>query len=565
MSAIQVLKCGITDLPVEALVNEANESLMEGGRVCSEIYTKAGRLFLRDACKKIGHCDTGSAVVTSGYGLDAGYIIHAVGPIWRGGNHGEPRLLYSAYQKSMRLAMQLDCHSIGFPLLSTGNFGYPVEEAWHVAVQAVVDFLHSVPDYDMTVLFAVFDEEVRYIGEVTAKAYISSTQVQGALELIPGQEEDGSPAAPAAPPEEPQTIDPSVLEDGSVLLDLKKAYLEDDSEENLYALLSCLRDSEVVVPVSSDAEGVVAPDILQGPDRNLYFPVFSQEAQIPEDYDESSTGVRLPMLRCIRLAHESQGTSGLVLDAFTDVLMLPFELADLIPRIPSRLEHPAEAEAPADNRDKAAAEEPAAAEPASEEEPEKEADRSRTAKAGKKKARDAYNAGGTMPSGPMVFFWKDGKNERYNFLSQWYSCMFTVEGVEYNCMEQYMMAKKALVFHDIIAYHQIMAAADPQKIKELGRNIRPFNNDVWIACREEIVYNGNLAKFRQNPVLLEKLLETGGSVLAEASPFDRIWGIGLSASDPAARDSSRWRGQNLLGKALMEVRATLAEENGSLD
>jgi ribA/ribD-fused uncharacterized protein len=143
--------------------------------------------------------------------------------------------------------------------------------------------------------------------------------------------------------------------------------------------------------------------------------------------------------------------------------------------------------------------------------------------------------------------------------------MFTVEGVEYNCMEQYMMAKKALVFHDIIAYHQIMAAADPQKIKELGRNIRPFNNDVWIACREEIVYNGNLAKFRQNPVLLEKLLETGGSVLAEASPFDRIWGIGLSASDPSARDSSRWRGQNLLGKALMEVRATLAEENGSLD
>ena len=580
MSAIQVLKCGITDLPVEALVNEANESLMEGGRVCSEIYTKAGRLFLRDACKKIGHCDTGSAVVTSGYGLDAGYIIHAVGPIWRGGNHGEPRLLYSAYQKSMRLAMQLDCHSIGFPLLSTGNFGYPVEEAWHVAVQAVVDFLHSVPDYDMTVLFAVFDEEVRYIGEVTAKAYISSTQVQGALELIPGQEEDGSPAAPAAPPEEPQTIDPSVLEDGSVLLDLKKAYLEDDSEENLYALLSCLRDSEVVVPVSSDAEGVVAPDILQGPDRNLYFPVFSQEAQIPEDYDESSTGVRLPMLRCIRLAHESQGTSGLVLDAFTDVLMLPFELADLIPRIPSRLEHPAEAVAPADDRDKAAAEEPAAAEPAPEEEPavpvqaeepvrpaapEKEADRSRTVKAGKKKARDAYNAGGTMPSGPMVFFWKDGKNERYNFLSQWYSCMFTVEGVEYNCMEQYMMAKKALVFHDIIAYHQIMAAADPQKIKELGRNIRPFYNDVWIACREEIVYNGNLAKFRQNPVLLEKLLETGSSVLAEASPFDRIWGIGLSASDPAARDSSRWRGQNLLGKALMEVRATLAEENGSLD
>ncbi len=327
MSTIQVLKCGITDLPVEALVNEANESLMEGGRVCSEIYTKAGRLFLRDACKKIGHCDTGSAVVTSGYGLDADYIIHAVGPIWRGGNHGEPRLLYSAYQKSMRLAMQMGCHSIGFPLLSTGNFGYPVEEAWHVAVQAVVDFLHSVAEYDMTVLFAVFDDEVRYIGEVTAKAYISSTQAQGALELVPGQDEDGSPAAPAAPPEEPNTIDPAVLEDGSVLLDLKKAYLEDDSEENLYALLSCLRDSEVVVPVSSDAEGVVAPDILQGPDRNLYFPVFSQEAQIPEDYDESSSGVRLPMLRCIRLAHESQGTTGLVLDAFTDVLMLPFELA----------------------------------------------------------------------------------------------------------------------------------------------------------------------------------------------------------------------------------------------
>lgn len=140
--------------------------------------------------------------------------------------------------------------------------------------------------------------------------------------------------------------------------------------------------------------------------------------------------------------------------------------------------------------------------------------------------------------------------------SQFYPCTFVDEdGVHYSCAEQFMMAEKARVFGDEGTRAKILAAETPQDMKALGRYVSPFREDTWAAHRERVVAHGNLLKFRQNEALCAVLLGTGGATLAEAAANDRMWGIGLDAR--AARAGQGWRGTNLLGKALMEVRAAL--------
>lgn len=154
----------------------------------------------------------------------------------------------------------------------------------------------------------------------------------------------------------------------------------------------------------------------------------------------------------------------------------------------------------------------------------------------------------------FVLFWRET-----SWPSQWFACSFQdTQGNVYGCCEQYMMAEKARLFGDAECLAQILAEPHPAKQKALGRAVRGFDDAVWCAHREDIVYNGNLLKFSQNDDLRQLLLETGARRIAEASPTDRIWGIGLGASDPAARDERQWRGANLLGNALERVRATLA-------
>lgn len=155
MSTITIRKISITDLDTDAIVNAANEDLWAGGGVCGAIFRAAGHEKLEEACDEIGHCDTGSAVITPGFDLKARYIIHAVGPIWYGGGRGEPGLLYGAYRKSLELALENGCSSIGFPLISSGIYGYPKEKAWRVAIGACRDFLRA---NDMDVTFAVLDD-----------------------------------------------------------------------------------------------------------------------------------------------------------------------------------------------------------------------------------------------------------------------------------------------------------------------------------------------------------------------------------------------------------------------
>ncbi|MEU1370332.1 NADAR family protein [Streptomyces sp. NPDC005803] len=145
-------------------------------------------------------------------------------------------------------------------------------------------------------------------------------------------------------------------------------------------------------------------------------------------------------------------------------------------------------------------------------------------------------------------------------LSQWWPSPFTVDGVTYASAEHWMMSGKARLFGDAEAAERAVTAKSPAEAKKVGRLVRGFDAALWERERYDLVVAGSVHKFGQNPELGGFLLGTGDRVLVEASPMDRIWGIGLAADDPRAEDPATWRGLNLLGFALMEARAALRDE-----
>ncbi|MFI9639862.1 NADAR family protein [Micromonospora sp. NPDC051925] len=144
-------------------------------------------------------------------------------------------------------------------------------------------------------------------------------------------------------------------------------------------------------------------------------------------------------------------------------------------------------------------------------------------------------------------------------LSQWWPAPFTVDGRHFPTAEHWMMWHKALLFDDTEAGDRVLAAPHPHRAKAIGREVRHFDQTVWEARRYAIVVAGSLAKFGQHADLRAYLLGTGERVLVEASPVDRVWGVGLAPDDPRAEEPARWRGLNLLGFALMEARDILRD------
>ena len=157
-SQIEIVQGDITKLEVDAIVNAANSSLLGGGGVDGAIHRAAGPELLAE-CRTLGGCSTGDAKVTSGYNLPARYVIHTVGPVWRGGMDGEPELLASCYRRSLELANHLELKSIAFPAISTGIYGFPKQQAATIAVKEVRSNLGNLD----RVLFVCFDSETAEI------------------------------------------------------------------------------------------------------------------------------------------------------------------------------------------------------------------------------------------------------------------------------------------------------------------------------------------------------------------------------------------------------------------
>ncbi|MFO8069307.1 MAG: O-acetyl-ADP-ribose deacetylase [Alkalibacterium sp.] len=157
----EVYKGDITEIDVDAIVNAANKSLLGGGGVDGAIHRAAGPK-LKEACKKLNGAETGEAKLTQGFDLPADYVIHAVGPVYRDGNHGEPEQLKNCYENSIAVAKEKGLRSLAFPAISTGIYGYPLKEASEIATQTVVDLTREDSAIEK-VLFVAFDDETETV------------------------------------------------------------------------------------------------------------------------------------------------------------------------------------------------------------------------------------------------------------------------------------------------------------------------------------------------------------------------------------------------------------------
>ncbi|MGW3011475.1 NADAR family protein [Streptomyces sp. NPDC001219] len=186
---------------------------------------------------------------------------------------------------------------------------------------------------------------------------------------------------------------------------------------------------------------------------------------------------------------------------------------------------------------------------------------------GPRSVEELRRAAATGKRVKYVHFWghapRRGGSLGASCFSQWWPAPFTVDGVRYATAEHWMMAGKARLFDDAEAERRALAAGHPKQAKDAGRRVRGFDEDAWRRHRFGLVVEGSVQKFGQDAALREYLLGTGSRVLVEASPLDRIWGIGLAADDERADDPARWRGLNLLGFALMAARQRLREAGGA--
>jgi ribA/ribD-fused uncharacterized protein len=156
-----------------------------------------------------------------------------------------------------------------------------------------------------------------------------------------------------------------------------------------------------------------------------------------------------------------------------------------------------------------------------------------------------------------IYFWG-------SIYSNWYICNFKSTEHEFNCSEQYFMYHKAFHFDDNEIAQQILLEKNPRKQKEFGKKVKNYSDEEWSKHRYTVMCCALILKFKQNPDLMEQLLNTGNKIFVEASPYDCVWGVGLAEDNDLILDEKNWRGQNLLGKALCETREYFRKQNGEV-
>ena len=478
MSTIEIKKISITDLETDAIVNAANEGLQAGGGVCGAIFKTAGHKELQDACNKIGHCDTGSAAITPGLRMKSKYIIHAVGPVWRGGKQNEPELLRGAYRRSLELAIENDCRSIGFPLISAGIFGYPVERAWADALSACSHFLDEHKEQSIQIIFAVLDNEIIKAGQYelihsSASRYKIAEKGDWKTENMPKKHDRFILQRTISEKEM------EFLRRGNIPQQMEDKWFWYMEDNKLYAHRSWTGYCVFVVEFHMDGKHHVTVN------------------RDPEQYTCEST-------------EEDAKTLNSLLDWWTQreydfYNQWLFETVDTLK------------------------------------------------KAGKIKEKLLING----EEHEAVFFHLP--KEPNGYLSNWYLSPFKLDGIEYSSVEQYIMYQKCLMFGDNESAKAVLKTSDTAEQQRIGRNAKGYINHVWAGARQMVVFRGLMAKFTQNIDLREELLNTDDAYLVECAGSDKIWACGIRLNNDDRFDVSKWKGQNILGFALMEVRRVISE------
>lgn len=472
MSTVSIQQIGITELSVDVIVNAANEGLQAGGGVCGAIFKAAGRNLLQKACNLIGHCDTGSAVITDGFSSNAKYIIHAVGPRYFDGKHGEDKLLYSAYQKSLELAVSYGCHSIGFPLISSGIFGYPVEQAWKKALQACRDYFEEHPNVSLNVIFAVLNDDTLKLGKKIL------------TQIMPGMK--------AAERGDWKTTDLPARHDSFFI---QRNFTE--------AQMQNLRHGNIPEAMEDKWFWYMEDNTLFAHRSWTGFCIFIIEFSTlgkhrvlvnrdPEQYKCTSVEEDIELVNDL-LNWWSRPTY----DYYHQWL-------------------------------------------------------SETVTSMKKQGliKDYLTIGEQELE--AIFFHKP--EEPYGYLSNWYPSRFTIDEVCFTSAEQYIMYQKCLIFGDLASAQKVLATNDPQEQQTIGRAANGYVEAVWAGMRQLVAARALHAKFSQNDKLRDKLLLTGDAILVECAKSDKVWACGVGLYDTDRFNAGLWRGQNLLGFALMEIR-----------
>lgn len=478
MSSIQIKKISITALDTDAIVNAANDGLWAGGGVCGAIFKAAGYDQLQEACNKIGHCDTGSAVITPGFNLKAKYVIHAVGPRWKDGKHKEPEQLYSAYYKSLELAAENHCRSIGFPLISAGIFGYPVDLAWQQALTACGDFLNQKKDLSLDIVFAVLNDDIIGAGrQILLHCGVSCYKIAERSDWKTSEMPEQHTTFIFQRPFTAEQM--AALHRGNIPQEMEDKWFWFMEGDTLYAHRSWT--------------GFCIYKIDFKPDNNHLVTVNRN----PEQYT------------CTNTAEDSEQLNNLLnwwtqssYDYYNEWLSETYQALKKAGKIPDKLTLSG-------------------------------------------REYDAY------------FFHKP--EEPYGYLSNWYKSPFELDGQHFSSAEQYIMYRKCMIFGDELSAKAVLRSEDPAAQQDIGRKASGYIGSVWAGMRQTVAFRALMGKFAQNAELKQKLLDTGDAYLVECAGSDRIWACGIRLNDNKRFDAENWKGDNILGFTLMEVRNVLRE------